>query len=142
MARKREETLPMQQEMSNRDEMAENSQPVPEAGHQKGTIGMHAAPRTRAASGVGREFEKAIRMPIAMSVKACRDSMNLLNRILQDTMSQRDFCGEHRLQAAGHTFYPLPLQAGTARKILARLCSDASQSEAIRMAPPRARVGS
>jgi starvation-inducible DNA-binding protein len=50
-----------------------------------------------------------VRMPIALSEKVCRESVENLNRLLADTMTLRDLYKKHHWQVAGPTFYPLHL---------------------------------
>jgi len=56
-----------------------------------------------------QEFDKAIRLPIALNEEACSESIRLLNQVLADTMSLRDLYKKHHWQVAGHTFYQLHL---------------------------------
>jgi starvation-inducible DNA-binding protein len=50
-----------------------------------------------------------VRMPIALSETACRESVENLNQILTDTNTLRDLYKKHHWQAAGPTFYQLHL---------------------------------
>ena len=50
-----------------------------------------------------------IRMPIALSETACRESVANLNQILADTITLRDLYKKHHWQVAGPTFYQLHL---------------------------------
>ena len=50
-----------------------------------------------------------IRMPIALSEKACRESVENLNQLLADTITLRDMYKKHHWQVAGPTFYQLHL---------------------------------
>ena len=50
-----------------------------------------------------------IRMPIALSENACRESVENLNQLLADTITLRDLYKKHHWQAAGPTFYQLHL---------------------------------
>jgi starvation-inducible DNA-binding protein len=50
-----------------------------------------------------------IRMPIALSETACRESVENLNQILADTITLRDLYKKHHWQVAGPTFYQLHL---------------------------------
>jgi starvation-inducible DNA-binding protein len=54
-------------------------------------------------------FDHLVRMPIALSEKACRESVTNLNQLLADTMTLRDLYKKHHWQAAGPTFYQLHL---------------------------------
>src|SRR4051812_17739066 len=50
-----------------------------------------------------------IRMPIALSETACRESVENLNQLLADTMTLRDLYKKHHWQVSGPTFYQLHL---------------------------------
>jgi starvation-inducible DNA-binding protein len=50
-----------------------------------------------------------VRAPIALSEKACRESVENLNQLLADTMTLRDMYKKHHWQTAGATFYQLHL---------------------------------
>jgi len=50
-----------------------------------------------------------IRMPIALSESACRESVENLNQLLADTITLRDMYKKHHWQVAGPTFYQLHL---------------------------------
>src|SRR4249919_2346964 len=50
-----------------------------------------------------------IRMPIALSENACKESVENLNQLLADTITLRDMYKKHHWQVAGHTFYQLHL---------------------------------
>jgi starvation-inducible DNA-binding protein len=50
-----------------------------------------------------------IRMPIAMSENACKESVANLNQLLADTITLRDLYKKHHWQMAGPTFYQLHL---------------------------------
>src|SRR5262249_46985601 len=54
-------------------------------------------------------FNHLVRMPIALSEKACQESVDNLNQLLADTMTLRDLYKKHHWQVAGHTFYQLHL---------------------------------
>jgi len=56
-----------------------------------------------------QEFDKTIRLPIALEEDACSESVRLLNQILADTMTLRDLYKKHHWQVAGPTFYQLHL---------------------------------
>jgi starvation-inducible DNA-binding protein len=51
----------------------------------------------------------AIRMPIALSESACKESVENLNQLLADTMTLRDLYKKHHWQVSGPTFYQLHL---------------------------------
>jgi starvation-inducible DNA-binding protein len=50
-----------------------------------------------------------VRMPIALSDSACKESVENLNQVLADTMVLRDLYKKHHWQVAGPTFYQLHL---------------------------------
>ncbi len=54
-------------------------------------------------------FGHVVRMPIALSEVACRESVDNLNQLLADTITLRDLYKKHHWQVAGPTFYALHL---------------------------------
>src|SRR6476661_56731 len=54
-------------------------------------------------------FGHLVRMPIALSENACKESVENLNQLLADTMTLRDLYKKHHGQVAGATFYQLHL---------------------------------
>jgi starvation-inducible DNA-binding protein len=54
-------------------------------------------------------FGHLVRMPIALSEHACKESVDNLNQLLADTMTLRDLYKKHHWQLAGPTFYQLHL---------------------------------
>ena len=54
-------------------------------------------------------FGHIIRMPIALSESACKESVENLNQLLADTITLRDLYKKHHWQIAGPTFYQLHL---------------------------------
>ncbi len=54
-------------------------------------------------------FGHLVRMPIALSENACKESVENLNQLLADTMTLRDLYKKHHCQVAGPTFYQLHL---------------------------------
>ena len=54
-------------------------------------------------------FGHLVRMPIALSESACKESVEHLNQLLADTMTLRDLYKKHHWQLAGPTFYQLHL---------------------------------
>jgi len=50
-----------------------------------------------------------VKLSIALSEKACRQSVENLNQVLADTITLRDLYKKHHWQVAGHTFYQLHL---------------------------------
>jgi starvation-inducible DNA-binding protein len=54
-------------------------------------------------------FGHLVRMPIALSEVACKESVANLNQLLADTITLRDLYKKHHWQVAGPTFYQLHL---------------------------------
>jgi starvation-inducible DNA-binding protein len=54
-------------------------------------------------------FGHLVRMPIALSEKACANGVESLNQLLADTITLRDLYKKHHWQVAGPTFYQLHL---------------------------------
>ena len=54
-------------------------------------------------------FGQIIHMPIALSIKACQQSVDNLNQLLADTMTLRDLYKKHHWQLSGATFNQLHL---------------------------------
>ena len=54
-------------------------------------------------------FGHLVKLPIALSETACKESVENLNQILADTMTLRDLYKKHHWQVAGPTFYQLHL---------------------------------
>ena len=50
-----------------------------------------------------------VKLPIALSETACKESVENLNQVLADTMTLRDLYKKHHWQVAGPTFYQLHL---------------------------------
>jgi starvation-inducible DNA-binding protein len=50
-----------------------------------------------------------VKLPIALSETACKESVENLNQLLVDTITLRDLYKKHHWQLAGPTFYPLHL---------------------------------
>jgi len=69
----------------------------------------HASPLVHQKAHEIQPFGHLIRMPIALSESACRESVDNLNQVLADTMSLRDLYKKHHWQVAGPTFYQLHL---------------------------------
>jgi starvation-inducible DNA-binding protein len=68
-----------------------------------------AAPKAYQQSPEIQPFGHLVRMPIALSEVACRESVENLNQILADTITLRDLYKKHHWQVAGPTFYQLHL---------------------------------
>lgn len=56
-----------------------------------------------------QQYGTVIKLPIGLSEKICLQSVNMLNKVLADTMTIRDMYKKHHWQVAGHTFYQLHL---------------------------------
>lgn len=54
-------------------------------------------------------FGHLVKLPIALSEVACKESVENLNQLLADTMTLRDLYKKHHWQVAGPTFYQLHL---------------------------------
>src|SRR3954447_5459200 len=50
-----------------------------------------------------------VKLPIALSEEACKESVKNLNQLLADTITLRDLYKKHHWQTAGPTFYQLHL---------------------------------
>ena len=73
------------------------------------TILKRAAPVTGQHAHEIQPFGHLVRMPIALSEDACKESVENLNQLLADTMTLRDLYKKHHWQIAGPTFYQLHL---------------------------------
>ena len=73
------------------------------------TILKRAAPLTHQHAHEIQPFGHLVRMPIALSEQACKESVDNLNQLLADTMTLRDLYKKHHWQIAGPTFYQLHL---------------------------------
>jgi starvation-inducible DNA-binding protein len=69
----------------------------------------HATPATHQKAHEIQPFGHLVRMPIALSETACKESVENLNQVLADTISLRDLYKKHHWQVAGPTFYQLHL---------------------------------
>jgi starvation-inducible DNA-binding protein len=68
-----------------------------------------ATPLTHQEAHEIQPYGHLVRMPIALSEKACKDAVDNLNQILVDTMVLRDMYKKHHWQVSGPTFYQLHL---------------------------------
>jgi len=73
------------------------------------TILKRAAPVTGQHAHEIQPFGHLVRMPIALSEHACKESVDNLNQLLADTMTLRDLYKKHHWQVSGPTFYQLHL---------------------------------
>jgi starvation-inducible DNA-binding protein len=69
----------------------------------------HATPIAHQHAHEIQPYGHLVRMPIALSETACRESVENLNQILADTITLRDLYKKHHWQVAGPTFYQLHL---------------------------------
>jgi len=69
----------------------------------------HASPLVHQRGHEIQPFGHNVRMPIALSENACRESIDNLNQVLADTITLRDLYKKHHWQVSGHTFYQLHL---------------------------------
>ena len=54
-------------------------------------------------------YGTVVKLPIALSERACAESVERLNQLLADTITLRDLYKKHHWQVAGPTFYQLHL---------------------------------
>ena len=69
----------------------------------------HARPLAHQQAHEIQPFGHLVKLPIALSETACKESVENLNQILADTMTLRDLYKKHHWQVAGPTFYQLHL---------------------------------
>jgi len=68
-----------------------------------------ATPRSHQTGHEIQPFGHLVRMPIALSERACTESVESLNQLVADTMTLRDLYKKHHWQVSGPTFYQLHL---------------------------------
>jgi len=68
-----------------------------------------ATPLTRQRAHEIQPYGHLVKLPIALSETACKESVANLNQILADTLALRDLYEKHHWQVAGPTFYQLHL---------------------------------
>ena len=73
------------------------------------TIMNQARPLTHQHAHEIQPFGHLVKLPIALSENACKESVENLNQLLADTITLRDLYKKHHWQVAGPTFYPLHL---------------------------------
>jgi starvation-inducible DNA-binding protein len=66
-------------------------------------------PKARQSAPEMQPYGHIVRMPIALSETACKESVENLNQILADTITLRDMYKKHHWQIAGPSFYQLHL---------------------------------
>jgi starvation-inducible DNA-binding protein len=69
----------------------------------------HATPIRHQQAQETQPYGHLVRMPIALSETACKESVENLNQVLADTITLRDLYKKHHWQVAGPTFYQLHL---------------------------------
>jgi starvation-inducible DNA-binding protein len=72
-------------------------------------ITTRARPLTRQSAHEFQAFNQIVPMPIALSQKTAKQSVENLNQILADTFTLRDLYKKHHWQVGGPTFYQLHL---------------------------------
>src|SRR5215472_9755095 len=72
-------------------------------------IVQHAKPLVNQQAHEIQPFGYLVKLPIALAEKACKESVDLLNQILADTITLRDLYKKHHWQVSGPTFYQLHL---------------------------------
>src|SRR5262245_15283010 len=73
------------------------------------TILNQAKPLTHQHAHEIQPFGHLVKLPIALSENACKESVENLNQLLADTITLRDLYKKHHWQVAGPTFYQLHL---------------------------------
>ena len=73
------------------------------------TILSHATPLVHQHAHEIQPYGHLVKLPIALSEHACRESVGNLNQLLADTITLRDLYKKHHWQVAGPTFYQLHL---------------------------------
>ena len=66
-------------------------------------------PKARQTAPEMQPYGHIVRMPIALSETACKESVENLNQMLADTITLRDLYKKHHWQIAGPSFYQLHL---------------------------------
>ena len=68
-----------------------------------------AKPLSRQQAHEIQPYGRLVKLPIALSEEACKQSVENLNQLLADTITLRDLYKKHHWQVAGPTFYQLHL---------------------------------
>ena len=78
---------------------------------KKNTVAIvqRARPLGRQSAHEIQAFTETVPMPIALSQKVARQSIESLNQVLADTFTLRDLYKKHHWQVGGPTFYQLHL---------------------------------
>jgi starvation-inducible DNA-binding protein len=69
----------------------------------------HAEPLLQQRAHETQPYRQLIKLPIALSENACRESVENLNQLLADVITLRDLYKKHHWQVSGPTFYQLHL---------------------------------
>jgi starvation-inducible DNA-binding protein len=69
----------------------------------------HAKPLAQQQAHEFHPYGHLVKLPIALSETACKESVENLNQLLADTITLRDLYKKHHWQVAGPTFYQLHL---------------------------------
>src|SRR3982074_2202443 len=76
---------------------------------RQSSVGGRARPLVGQKAPEIQPYGTIVKLPIALSEKACAQSVENLNQLLADTITLRDMYKKHHWQVAGHTFYQLHL---------------------------------
>src|SRR6478752_322303 len=79
------------------------------ASRHNGADGAETQPLLNQTGRPSQGFNQIIKRPIALSERACKQSVDDLNQLLADTITLRDLYKKHHWQVSGHTFYQLHL---------------------------------
>ena len=82
---------------------------MPKAIMDADEILQRAKPLTHQAAHEFQPFGHIVKLPIALSQRACEQGVENLNQLLADTMTLRDLYKKHHWQVSGPTFYQLHL---------------------------------
>lgn len=76
---------------------------------KKTTSSQLAKPHVSVQGRLLQEFGTVVKMPISLKESICKESVDVLNSILADTMTLRDMYKKHHWQVSGPNFYSLHL---------------------------------
>lgn len=76
---------------------------------QKKNTQTSATPHITTRGQLLQEFGTVVKMPIGLEESICKESVDMLNSVLADTMTMRDMYKKHHWQVVGPTFYSLHL---------------------------------
>ena len=77
--------------------------------HLKATTDDRARPLIHQQAHEIQAYGRIAKLPIALSVNVCQQSVDNLNQVLADTITLRDLYKKHHWQVSGPTFYQLHL---------------------------------